>query len=327
MLLDTSFAAADDDPADTISEEDTMPMDRLRMRPWLEEQIDSCEIPGLKWVNKEERIFQIPWLHGSHQHWDLEKDTLLFMRWAIHTGKYRPGEERPNPRVWKSNFRCALNSLPDIVEVKNKTIKRGSNAFRVYKMLSFDRHINKAMRRKIKKMMAIKGVKVDDGSSIDYTKPHLSQVKEVSSEETDSAEEFGIKDEPDEIHIKEEAGFIKSEEEDFPCTIVTVRIGENGEVEETDVPTFSLALDPQRHLKKSGQNVNSLETDCLDDLNMNSESPVNQMPIKPKKHRLVQGPHKYELEDLDQTKTGETSFRFQDGETSGEGSSLMPAMS
>uniref|UniRef100_A0A3B4A6Y7 C2H2-type domain-containing protein n=1 Tax=Periophthalmus magnuspinnatus TaxID=409849 RepID=A0A3B4A6Y7_9GOBI len=98
-------------------------------------------------------------------------------------------------------------------------------------------------------------------------------------------------------------------------TIVTVRIGENGEVEETDEPAFSLALDPQRHLKKSGQNVNSLETDCSDDLNMNSESPVNQMPIKPKKHRLVQGPHKYELEDLDRTKTGETSSRFQDEET------------
>ncbi|XP_055015413.1 interferon regulatory factor 2-like isoform X4 [Boleophthalmus pectinirostris] len=163
MLLDTSSAATDGDSdsttenSDTTMEEtgtvqlsmtslyvtDTMPVDRLRLRPWLEEQINSCEIPGLKWVNKEERIFQIPWLHGSHQHWDLEKDTLLFMRWAIHTGKYHPGEERPNPRVWKSNFRCALNSLPDIVEVKNKTIKRGSNAFRVYKMLSFDRRLNK----------------------------------------------------------------------------------------------------------------------------------------------------------------------------------------
>ncbi|XP_055015412.1 uncharacterized protein LOC110157731 isoform X3 [Boleophthalmus pectinirostris] len=168
MLLDTSSAATDGDSdsttenSDTTMEEtgtvqlsmtslyvtDTMPVDRLRLRPWLEEQINSCEIPGLKWVNKEERIFQIPWLHGSHQHWDLEKDTLLFMRWAIHTGKYHPGEERPNPRVWKSNFRCALNSLPDIVEVKNKTIKRGSNAFRVYKMLSFDRRLNKGEEKK-----------------------------------------------------------------------------------------------------------------------------------------------------------------------------------
>lgn len=30
----------------------TMPVERMRMRPWLEEQINSCQIPGLKWVNK-----------------------------------------------------------------------------------------------------------------------------------------------------------------------------------------------------------------------------------------------------------------------------------
>lgn len=29
-----------------------MPTERMRMRPWLEEQINSCQIPGLKWVNK-----------------------------------------------------------------------------------------------------------------------------------------------------------------------------------------------------------------------------------------------------------------------------------
>ncbi|KAK7899417.1 hypothetical protein WMY93_020270 [Mugilogobius chulae] len=94
------------------------------MRPWLEAQIDSSQIPGLKWVDKEERIFQVPWLHGAHQNWDMEKDAPLFMRWAIHTGKYHPGEERPNPRMWKTNFRCALNSLSDIVEVKDKCIRR-----------------------------------------------------------------------------------------------------------------------------------------------------------------------------------------------------------
>lgn len=29
-----------------------------------------------------------------------------------------------------------MNSLPDIEEVKDKSIKKGTNAFRVYKMLS-----------------------------------------------------------------------------------------------------------------------------------------------------------------------------------------------
>ncbi|XP_061642715.1 interferon regulatory factor 2 isoform X7 [Phyllopteryx taeniolatus] len=113
-----------------------MPVDRMRMRPWLEEQINSCQIPGLKWVNKEKRIFQIPWMHAARHGWDLEKDAPLFMRWAIHTGKYQPGKDRPDPKTWKANFRCAMNSLPDIVEVKDKSNKKGTNAFRVYKMLS-----------------------------------------------------------------------------------------------------------------------------------------------------------------------------------------------
>lgn len=29
-----------------------MPVERMRMRPWLEEQINSNTIPGLKWLNK-----------------------------------------------------------------------------------------------------------------------------------------------------------------------------------------------------------------------------------------------------------------------------------
>ena len=37
---------------------------------------------------------------------------------------------------WKANFRCALNSLPDVSEMKDQGIKKGSNAFKVYKFLS-----------------------------------------------------------------------------------------------------------------------------------------------------------------------------------------------
>lgn len=51
-------------------------------------------------------------------------------------GKYQPGVNKPDPKTWKANFRCAMNSLPDIEEVKDKSIKKGTNAFRVYKMLS-----------------------------------------------------------------------------------------------------------------------------------------------------------------------------------------------
>uniref|UniRef100_A0A3B3UZU3 Interferon regulatory factor n=1 Tax=Poecilia latipinna TaxID=48699 RepID=A0A3B3UZU3_9TELE len=136
-----------------------MPVERMRMRPWLEEQINSCQIPGLKWVNKEKRIFQIPWMHAARHGWDLEKDAPLFMRWAIHTGKYQPGVDRPDPKTWKANFRCAMNSLPDIEEVKDKSIKKGTNAFRVYKMLSSTEKSLKKGKKKADKEGKSKGSK------------------------------------------------------------------------------------------------------------------------------------------------------------------------
>ncbi|XP_039546536.1 interferon regulatory factor 2a isoform X5 [Pimephales promelas] len=126
-----------------------MPVDRMRMRPWLEQQITSGEIQGLLWVDKDKRIFQIPWMHAARHGWDLEKDAPLFKNWAIHTGKYRPDIDKPDPKTWKANFRCAMNSLPDIEEVKDLSMKKGSNAFRMYRMLSSS---EKAAKKGKKKM-------------------------------------------------------------------------------------------------------------------------------------------------------------------------------
>ncbi|NWQ59076.1 IRF1 factor, partial [Neopipo cinnamomea] len=112
-----------------------MPVSRMRMRPWLEMQINSNQIPGLIWINKDKRIFQIPWKHAAKHGWDMEKDACLFRSWAIHTGVYKEGEKDPDPKTWKANFRCAMNSLPDIEEVKDKSVNKGSSAVRVYRML------------------------------------------------------------------------------------------------------------------------------------------------------------------------------------------------
>ena len=108
----------------------TMPVERMRMRPWLEEQINSCLIPGLKWVNRvrehstvdkhpctqakthkqtcclafslqEKRIFQIPWMHAARHGWDLEKDAPLFMNWAIHTGSHSHSDIQNHTGAYK----------------------------------------------------------------------------------------------------------------------------------------------------------------------------------------------------------------------------------
>ncbi|NWW43157.1 IRF2 factor, partial [Pedionomus torquatus] len=137
-----------------------MPVERMRMRPWLEEQINSNTIPGLKWLNKEKKIFQIPWMHAARHGWDVEKDAPLFRNWAIHTGKYQSGVDKPDPKTWKANFRCAMNSLPDIEEVKDKSIKKGNNAFRVYRMLPLsERPSKKGKKTKSEKDDKFKQIK------------------------------------------------------------------------------------------------------------------------------------------------------------------------
>ncbi|XP_048459379.1 interferon regulatory factor 1-like isoform X1 [Rhincodon typus] len=112
-----------------------MPMTRMRMRPWLELQINSNAIPGLIWINKERKMFQIPWKHAARHGWNMDTDASLFRNWAIHTGRFRQGIDSPEPKTWKANFRCAMNSLPDIEEVKDKSVNKGSSAIRVYRML------------------------------------------------------------------------------------------------------------------------------------------------------------------------------------------------
>uniref|UniRef100_U3IQ98 Interferon regulatory factor 1 n=1 Tax=Anas platyrhynchos platyrhynchos TaxID=8840 RepID=U3IQ98_ANAPP len=84
---------------------------------------------------EDKMMFQIPWKHAAKHGWDMEKDACLFRSWAIHTGRYKVGEKDPDPKTWKANFRCAMNSLPDIEEVKDKSINKGSSAVRVYRML------------------------------------------------------------------------------------------------------------------------------------------------------------------------------------------------
>ncbi|XP_054453482.1 interferon regulatory factor 2 [Anoplopoma fimbria] len=193
-----------------------MPVERMRMRPWLEEQIDSCQIPGLKWVNKEKRIFQIPWMHAARHGWDLEKDAPLFMRWAIHTGKFQLGTDRPDPKTWKANFRCAMNSLPDIEEVKDKSIKKGTNAFRVYKMLSSSERSMKKGKKKTDKEGKPKGNKEVASPSQDRT-PHDAHVGPIDYTKQGVKMEV-IKEEPLEFTMTDSASAIDSSVEDHMIT-------------------------------------------------------------------------------------------------------------
>ncbi|KAK3579481.1 hypothetical protein CHS0354_028298 [Potamilus streckersoni] len=122
------------------------PLERQRMRPWLIELLDKDTMSQLSWLNKREKMFRITWRHAARQGWDMAKDACLFEKWARHTGKFYDGD-KPDAKRWKANFRCALNSLPDVVEEKSKGMRKGQNAFKVYRFLD-DRRVKSKKRSK-----------------------------------------------------------------------------------------------------------------------------------------------------------------------------------
>ncbi|XP_076470212.1 interferon regulatory factor 9-like [Babylonia areolata] len=107
---------------------------RQRLKPWLEAQINSGRFPGLAWVDRNKGIFRITWKHGGRADWS-EQDALIFREWAIHTGRYREGTDNPDWPSWKTRLRCALNKLPDIQELKDRSCYDEPNPYRVYKFV------------------------------------------------------------------------------------------------------------------------------------------------------------------------------------------------
>lgn len=112
-----------------------MPAERMRLRAWIEHQADTGRLPGLEWEDRAKGIFKVSWKHASRQCWTCHKDACVFEGWARHSGRYRPGVDKPDPRRWKANFRCALNALPDIRELPNQGIARGQDAYKVYQIV------------------------------------------------------------------------------------------------------------------------------------------------------------------------------------------------
>ncbi|XP_020625466.1 interferon regulatory factor 2-like isoform X2 [Orbicella faveolata] len=108
---------------------------RLRFKDWLIERLDTGEIRGVQWIDRERGLFKIPWVHGSHKNWNLN-DVEIFRQWAIYSGKYNPTDRRPDAIKWKTNFRCTLNALPDFkeIEVREESSPRGPKRYKIYSL-------------------------------------------------------------------------------------------------------------------------------------------------------------------------------------------------
>lgn len=134
--------------AKTIDRKPIRPLERQRMRPWLMDLLDKDLCHQLVWLNKREKVFRIAWKHAAGQTFDASADATLFELWARHTGKYYTGD-RADPKKWKANFRCALNSLQDVDEDKAQGVRKGNNAFKVYRFLD-EKKVRKSQVKKEK---------------------------------------------------------------------------------------------------------------------------------------------------------------------------------
>ncbi|XP_075046723.1 interferon regulatory factor 3-like isoform X2 [Mixophyes fleayi] len=110
-----------------------MASQKPRIIPWLIDQIDSQEYPGLIWLNRERTQFRIPWKHGLRQDRS-EDDVKIFEAWAIASGSYDPSKHEPSPAVWKRNVRSALNRKNEIKVIRDSS-SDSQNPHKIYEIV------------------------------------------------------------------------------------------------------------------------------------------------------------------------------------------------
>uniref|UniRef100_A0A8B9YTE5 Interferon regulatory factor 3 n=1 Tax=Bos mutus grunniens TaxID=30521 RepID=A0A8B9YTE5_BOSMU len=105
-----------------------------RILPWLISQLDRGELEGVAWLGDSRTRFRIPWKHGLRQDAQQE-DFGIFQAWAVASGAYTPGKDKPDLPTWKRNFRSALNRK-EVLRLAEDHSKDSQDPHKIYEFVN-----------------------------------------------------------------------------------------------------------------------------------------------------------------------------------------------
>ncbi|XP_059143746.1 uncharacterized protein LOC131931069 [Physella acuta] len=134
----------------------------------LKRLLDENQTGGLKWLDRGQNIWQLPWRHHKPTKWGDQDADMLFKFYKLYNtaNKFTP-DNAPRPddlKKWKENFRNSLRSLGVKELVKHRN-QEGPNPFKVYQFSDEPLGVKKSRRKSPDSVRTVSEINSDASST------------------------------------------------------------------------------------------------------------------------------------------------------------------